>query len=144
MALGARPRDGAGLVIRQSVQVVILGIGIGIACALALTRFLESLLYEVSPNDPSTIAGVSGVLLGVALLASWLPAHQATRTDPMGSAPDRVTLLRQCLADDHPSQSSRRGALSGDAPSSRHQPICAARRGARMEDVTLGYSSRDS
>lgn len=83
IALGARPRDGAGLVIRQSIPIVALGIGIGIACALALTRFLESLLYEVSTTDPSTIAGVSAVLLGVALLASWLPARRAARTDPM-------------------------------------------------------------
>lgn len=83
IALGARPRDGAGLVIRQSIPLVALGIGIGIACALALTRFLDSLLYEVSTTDPSTIAGVSAVLLGVALLASWLPARRAARTDPM-------------------------------------------------------------
>lgn len=82
-ALGARPRDGAGLVIRQSIGLVALGIGVGVACALALTRFLESLLYEVSPTDSLTIAGVSAVLFGVALFASWLPARQAARIDPM-------------------------------------------------------------
>ncbi|MQA91164.1 MAG: FtsX-like permease family protein [Gemmatimonas sp.] len=83
IALGARPRDGARLVIRQSIRIVALGIGIGIACAFALTRFLESLLYEVSPTDPSTIAGVSAALLAVALLAAWLPARRAARTDPI-------------------------------------------------------------
>ncbi len=83
VALGARPRDAAGLVIRQSIRIVAPGIGIGIACALALTRFLESQLYDVSPTDPLTIAAVSAALLGVALLASWLPARRAAGVDPM-------------------------------------------------------------
>jgi len=54
-----------------------------LAAACGLTRFLTSLLYEVRPIDPATLAAVSGVLLGVALLASYLPARRAAKVDPM-------------------------------------------------------------
>ena len=55
----------------------------GIAGAPALTRLLETMLYGMSPRDPIVIAGVSLLLAGTALLASWLPARRATRIDPM-------------------------------------------------------------
>jgi len=83
MALGAQPRDVMNLVMRHAVQLVALGIGLGIAGALALTRFLSSLLYRVRPTDPVTFVFVSLVLAGVALLATCLPARRATKVDPM-------------------------------------------------------------
>jgi len=56
---------------------------IGLAGACALTRFLRSLLYEVSPNDPFTLAAVVLLLVIVALAACWLPARRASKVDPM-------------------------------------------------------------
>jgi predicted permease len=83
MALGARPIKVFGLVIRQAVVVVGAGIGIGILAALAVSRLLVSLLIGVPSYDPLTFAAVAGVLLAVALLACYLPAHRAARVDPM-------------------------------------------------------------
>jgi putative ABC transport system permease protein len=83
MALGAQRRDVAQLVLRQVVLLVASGIGLGIFGALALTRFLSSLLYGVKATDPITFLSVALVLAGVALLATYLPARRATRVDPM-------------------------------------------------------------
>jgi hypothetical protein len=60
-----------------------VGVALGAGLALALTRFLRGLLFEVSPTDPLALAAAVGVLGGVALLASYLPARRATRLDPM-------------------------------------------------------------
>jgi len=59
------------------------GLGLGLLAALALSRVMGSLLYEVKPSDPFTYLGISGLLLAVALLACWLPARRATRVGPM-------------------------------------------------------------
>ena len=83
IALGARQASVAGMVLRQGMLLALLGVAIGLAGALALTRLLRSLLYEVSPTDPLTL-GAGVLFLGaVALLASWLPARRASRVDPM-------------------------------------------------------------
>jgi putative ABC transport system permease protein len=71
------------LVIRQGAMLALLGVGIGMGGALALTRFLSSMLYEVKPTDPPTLLGVSLILAAVALLASYIPACRATKVDPM-------------------------------------------------------------
>ncbi|HEX9842844.1 MAG TPA: hypothetical protein VGC20_08835, partial [bacterium] len=63
--------------------LALLGIGIGLVGALAVCRVLRRLLYEITPTDPLTFAGVAVVLGGVALAACWLPAHRATRVDPI-------------------------------------------------------------
>jgi putative ABC transport system permease protein len=83
LALGARPSAVFRLVIRQGMGLAGAGIGIGLGAAFALTRYLESLLYEVKPTDPLTFGGVILLLLGVALLACWIPARQATKVDPL-------------------------------------------------------------
>jgi ABC-type antimicrobial peptide transport system permease subunit len=58
------------------------GVTIGLVAALALTRYLRTLLFEISPTDPLTLGGVAVILLLVALAASWLPARRAARVDP--------------------------------------------------------------
>jgi putative ABC transport system permease protein len=88
MALGARPRDALRLVIGEGMTLTLTGIALGLAAALALTRWMKSLLFSVEPTDPMTYAGVALLLALVALLACVIPARRAARVDPM-------TALRQ-------------------------------------------------
>ena len=83
MALGARARDVLGQVIAQGMRRALAGIVLGLAGALALTRFLSSLLYGVRPADPATFLAVSLLLLAVSLLACYIPARRAATVDPM-------------------------------------------------------------
>jgi putative ABC transport system permease protein len=83
VALGAQRRDVIGLVLRQGIKLVSLGIVIGLAGAWALTRVLATLLYEVKPTDPLTFVAVPVLLIAVAILACWLPARQAASVDPL-------------------------------------------------------------
>jgi putative ABC transport system permease protein len=83
VALGARAGDVLRMVLGQALQTVIVGLAIGIAGALALTRFVRSLLFGVSAMDPVTFAAVTALLVGTALLACCVPARRATRVDPM-------------------------------------------------------------
>lgn len=82
MALGAQRVDVWGLVLRQAVPLVGLGLGLGVVGALSVTRVLESLLYGVTATDLPTFAGVVAVLAGTALVACQIPALRATRADP--------------------------------------------------------------
>jgi predicted permease len=83
MALGAQKIDVLRLVVGQGMLPAFLGLGVGVAGALGLTRFLTSLLYGVKPADPMTFVLVSAILIGVALLASYIPARGATKVDPI-------------------------------------------------------------
>jgi ABC-type antimicrobial peptide transport system permease subunit len=83
MALGARGRSVLWLVLREGLVLVAIGLVIGLVAASALTRTAESLLYELKPNDPLTIALATVLLAAVALLAGYLPARRASRVDPM-------------------------------------------------------------
>ncbi|HEX9700785.1 MAG TPA: ABC transporter permease [Acidobacteriota bacterium] len=83
IALGAQPRGVRRLVVRRSMTLVAAGIVIGVLGALALTRLLETMLYEVSPTDPLTFAAVTLLLAATAWLASFIPALRGSRTDPM-------------------------------------------------------------
>ncbi len=83
MALGATPRSVLRLILAESGKLVLLGLAVGIPAALALTRFLATLLFAVRPADPLTFSGVAILLTGVALAASYIPARRAMRVDPM-------------------------------------------------------------
>jgi len=83
VALGAAPRDVARLIVGQGLRLAGIGIAIGVGGALAAGRFVETLLYETSPTDPSTYAVIVTLLAGVAALASYVPARRATRVDPV-------------------------------------------------------------
>jgi len=83
LALGARPGDALGLVMRQALRLVLSGIGIGLLVALGVTRLLRSLLFGVQPESPLMLAAAAALLIVVALFASYLPARRAAKVDPM-------------------------------------------------------------
>jgi ABC-type antimicrobial peptide transport system permease subunit len=83
LALGARATDVQGQVLRQGVTLGLAGLAVGLGGAALVTRVLRSQLYEVSPTDPGSFGAVAVVLLGMAALASFVPARRATRVDPM-------------------------------------------------------------
>ena len=82
MALGARPADVLGMVVRGGMRLTLIGVAVGVVLALALMRLAASLLVHVSASDPVVFAGATLFLAAVALLASYLPALRATRIDP--------------------------------------------------------------
>jgi putative ABC transport system permease protein len=83
MALGAGRGDVMGMILREGLLLAFIGIAIGVAGALALTRFLRSLLFEIKPTDPATFVGVAILLALVALAACYIPARRAMKVDPM-------------------------------------------------------------
>jgi putative ABC transport system permease protein len=85
IALGAHTGQVLGMVVSSGVKLALLGLVLGLVGAGALTHLLQGLLFETEPLDPVTFAGMSLVLLGVSLMASWLPARRAAGVDPVQS-----------------------------------------------------------
>ena len=83
MALGAQRADVLRLVVGEGMKLVFIGALLGLGGALALTRLMKALLFGVNSTDPLTFIVIAALLLGVALLACWIPARQATKVDPM-------------------------------------------------------------
>jgi ABC-type antimicrobial peptide transport system permease subunit len=82
-ALGATRLELAVLVVRQSMLTIIAGLALGVAASFATGRLMQELLYQVRPGDPQVIAIIVTLLIGVGLLASWLPARRAASIDPV-------------------------------------------------------------
>ncbi|MCY1021024.1 ABC transporter permease [Pyxidicoccus sp. MSG2] len=83
MALGARPEDVLRLVLGRGMRLAVLGVGLGLLAAWAATRVLGSMLHGVSATDPLTFGSLALLVLGVTMVATWLPARRATRVDPL-------------------------------------------------------------
>jgi putative ABC transport system permease protein len=83
LALGATARDVRRLVLGEGLRLAVTGALAGLILAVAATRVLRGLLFETTPLDPPTLLAAAAVLVGAALLATWLPARRATRVDPV-------------------------------------------------------------
>jgi putative ABC transport system permease protein len=83
LALGAQPGQVVGLLVRENLARVGIGVGLGLAAAFGVTRVLKSFLFEVAPADALTFGSTAVLLAAVALAATWWPARRATRVDPM-------------------------------------------------------------
>jgi macrolide transport system ATP-binding/permease protein len=83
MALGAQHRDVLKMVLGQGLMLVGVGLVVGLAMSMALTRFMRNLLFQIGVVDPVTFISVSAVLVGVAMIACYIPARRATKVDPL-------------------------------------------------------------
>jgi putative ABC transport system permease protein len=83
MALGARPGEIVGMVVRQTLTLIGLGLVAGIVCAVPATRLMRGMLYQIGPNDPITFVSIGALLALVGCLAAYLPAKLGTRLDPV-------------------------------------------------------------
>jgi predicted permease len=83
LALGAGRQQVLGLILKQGMSLVAVGVVAGLVAALAVGKLVNRMLYGVSPADPFSIAGAAVILVGIALLACYLPARWATRVDPL-------------------------------------------------------------
>jgi ABC-type antimicrobial peptide transport system permease subunit len=83
MALGARPASVLKMILRETLALTAIGIAVGVPCAVATARLITHLLFHVIPYDPFTLALVPLVVLGVGVLASYIPARRAMQVDPV-------------------------------------------------------------
>ena len=83
LAMGAEPRASPAMILRQGGMVTLVGVAVGLAAAIAGSRLIQSLLYGVGPRDPVIFVVTTLALLGIALLACWLPARRAARLSPL-------------------------------------------------------------
>lgn len=85
MAIGAQPTDISQSILRESFILAAIGIAVGLPAAYAVTRYIQSQLYEVQPNDPTTLAVIIATLATIVLVATWIPARRASRTNPLAA-----------------------------------------------------------
>jgi ABC-type antimicrobial peptide transport system permease subunit len=83
LALGAQSRTLLWLILRESILLLILGLAVGIPVALSSTRILKSMLYQLSPLDPTAITVAIAAVAVMTIAAAWLPARRATKVDPL-------------------------------------------------------------
>jgi ABC-type antimicrobial peptide transport system permease subunit len=83
VAIGAAPGSVTALIVRQAAWIIGIGVAVGLAGALASGRLIAALLYDITPNDPGSIAIAIAFLAGVTMLAGLIPARRASRVDPM-------------------------------------------------------------
>jgi putative ABC transport system permease protein len=82
MAIGARPRDVFKMVLGHGMKLALIGVGLGLVLAFGVTRFMVTMLFGVEPTDATTFGAITAVLIGVALLACYLPGRRATKVEP--------------------------------------------------------------
>ena len=82
MAIGARPRDVFTMILGHGMKLALIGVGIGLLGAFALTRLMASMLFGVEPTDATTYGAIAALLIGVSLLACYLPGRRATKVEP--------------------------------------------------------------
>jgi putative ABC transport system permease protein len=82
MAIGARPRDVFKMILGHGMKLALIGVGLGLVGAFILTRFMASMLFGVEPTDATTYGALSVLLIGIALLACYLPGRRATKVEP--------------------------------------------------------------
>jgi putative ABC transport system permease protein len=85
LALGAQGQDVRRLVVSQGVRLTLTGVGIGLIGAILVGRAIRSMLFGIGAVHVPTLAAVAAILLGVAVIASWIPARRAARTDLLGA-----------------------------------------------------------
>ena len=83
MALGAQGRDVLRMILGQGLRLTLIGVAFGLLASVLLTRFLSSMLFGIGATDLSTFVSVALILTGVALVACFVPARRAAKTDPM-------------------------------------------------------------
>jgi ABC-type antimicrobial peptide transport system permease subunit len=83
MALGAQRTDVFWLILREALWLVMIGVAVGLPLIFAVTRLAATLLYDLSPTDPVSLAAAALLMLAVAMLAGYLPSRRATRVDPI-------------------------------------------------------------
>jgi ABC-type antimicrobial peptide transport system permease subunit len=83
LALGARPGQVLGMILREASWLSMAGIATGVGAVFLVGRLVKSMLYGIHPDDPATITGGIFILLSVSLAASWIPARRAAGLDPM-------------------------------------------------------------
>jgi putative ABC transport system permease protein len=83
MALGADAATTVSMIVREALGIVLAGVGLGVMCALAATRLLGQLLFDVQPTDPGTYLAVLAATIAVGVAAAWIPARRATRIHPV-------------------------------------------------------------
>jgi putative ABC transport system permease protein len=82
LAIGARPRDVFRMILGHGMKLALIGVGFGLLIAFGVTRFMSTMLFGVEPTDATTFGAITAILIGVALLACYVPGRRATKVEP--------------------------------------------------------------